>query len=386
MTRPRHGGRPPQEPSSPSSRRELDTAADQLEPRPDGLERIRARISAGAGASKHAAASGGFLADMVRRWNAARGGQDGKAPASGGNGTGGTGCSARPWRLPVPCSPSASPWRSRRSARPSSSSARRSGSPLQLQSNSSTAGGCSPEWIGYPRAARRPAASARAVVGRPEQRQATACPPSTCRPPRPKSATSANRDAAERVPGGLGSSSPTDSTSSSPGDSPTDARQDRTATATRTASTPPPPPRQGQRPCSARPTERVGRRRTAQAITTPSCVQLRHGRPRRPSPGDHATLPPPAEPPSKPVSPPSTPPASRGPVPARQQHRAAAGESDKHRGSATTGQTATGSASRPGEQRAGSAEQCRVGQHRVERHRSAQRRPGSSTSSSGPAA
>ena len=80
MTRPRHDGRPPQEPEfAEFLRRELHTAADQLEPRPDGLERIRARISAGpAYASKHAAASGGFLADMVRRWNAARGGQDGE--------------------------------------------------------------------------------------------------------------------------------------------------------------------------------------------------------------------------------------------------------------------------------------------------------------------
>ena len=80
MTRPRHDGRPPQEPEfAEFLRRELHTAADQLEPRPDGLERIRARISAGpAYASKHAAASGGFLANMVRRWNAARGGQDGE--------------------------------------------------------------------------------------------------------------------------------------------------------------------------------------------------------------------------------------------------------------------------------------------------------------------
>ncbi len=80
MTRPRHDGTPPQGPEfAEFLRRELHTAADQLEPRPDGLERIRARISAGpAHASKHSAASGGFLADMVRRWNAARGGQDGE--------------------------------------------------------------------------------------------------------------------------------------------------------------------------------------------------------------------------------------------------------------------------------------------------------------------
>ena len=48
MTKPRHGGMPPQEPEfAEFLRRELHTAADQLEPRPDGLERIRARISAG---------------------------------------------------------------------------------------------------------------------------------------------------------------------------------------------------------------------------------------------------------------------------------------------------------------------------------------------------
>src|SRR5690348_2222594 len=77
MTRPRHDGMPPQGPEfAEFLRRELHAAADQLEPRPDGLERIRARVSSGpAQASKHSAASGGFLADMVRRWNAARGGQ-----------------------------------------------------------------------------------------------------------------------------------------------------------------------------------------------------------------------------------------------------------------------------------------------------------------------
>ena len=78
MSRPRHDGRPPQGPEfGEFLRRELHAAADQLEPRPDGLERIRARVSSGpAYASKHAAARVGFLAGMVRRWNAARGGQD----------------------------------------------------------------------------------------------------------------------------------------------------------------------------------------------------------------------------------------------------------------------------------------------------------------------
>src|SRR5262249_52142842 len=78
MSRPRHDGRPPQGPEfGEFLRRELHAAADQLEPRPDGLERIRARVSSGpAYASKHAAARVGFLAGMARRWNAARGGQD----------------------------------------------------------------------------------------------------------------------------------------------------------------------------------------------------------------------------------------------------------------------------------------------------------------------
>ena len=60
MTRPRHDGMPPQGPEfAEFLRRELHAAADQLEPRPDGLERIRARVSAGpAYASKHSAATG----------------------------------------------------------------------------------------------------------------------------------------------------------------------------------------------------------------------------------------------------------------------------------------------------------------------------------------
>ncbi|HTQ90129.1 MAG TPA: hypothetical protein VMK84_11610, partial [Streptosporangiaceae bacterium] len=78
MTRPRHDGMPPQGPDfAEFLRRELHAAADQLEPRSDGLERIRARVSSGsAQASKHSAARAGFLAGMMRRWNAARGGQD----------------------------------------------------------------------------------------------------------------------------------------------------------------------------------------------------------------------------------------------------------------------------------------------------------------------
>ena len=83
MTRPGHDGIPPQGPEfGEFLRRELHAAADQLEPRSDGLERIRARVRSGpAYASKHSAAHGGFLADLVRRWNAARGGQE--AGASG---------------------------------------------------------------------------------------------------------------------------------------------------------------------------------------------------------------------------------------------------------------------------------------------------------------
>jgi len=80
MTRPGHDGIPPQGPEfAEYLRRALHAAADQVDPRPDGLERIRARVQAGpAHASKHAkaAASGGFLADLVRRWNAVRGGTD----------------------------------------------------------------------------------------------------------------------------------------------------------------------------------------------------------------------------------------------------------------------------------------------------------------------
>ena len=45
MTRPGHDGIPPQGPEfAEFLRRELHAAADQLEPRSDGLERIRARV------------------------------------------------------------------------------------------------------------------------------------------------------------------------------------------------------------------------------------------------------------------------------------------------------------------------------------------------------
>ena len=78
MTRPGHDGMPPQGPEfAEFLRRELHAAADQFEPRSDGLERIRARVGSGpAYASKHFAAHGGFLADLVRRLNGARGGQE----------------------------------------------------------------------------------------------------------------------------------------------------------------------------------------------------------------------------------------------------------------------------------------------------------------------
>src|SRR5208282_4365458 len=61
---------------------------------PDGLDRIRARVRSGpAYASKHsaatkAAASGGFLADMVRRWNAMRGGSPAHGSPAHGSGRG----------------------------------------------------------------------------------------------------------------------------------------------------------------------------------------------------------------------------------------------------------------------------------------------------------
>ena len=78
MTRHRHDGPPPQGPEfAEFLRRELHAAADQLEPGPDGLERIRARVRSGSAyASKHSEVHQGFLAGLVRRWNTVRGGQD----------------------------------------------------------------------------------------------------------------------------------------------------------------------------------------------------------------------------------------------------------------------------------------------------------------------
>ena len=75
MTRHRHDGPPPQGPEfAEFLRRELHAAADQLEPGPDGLERIRARVRSGSAyASKHSEVHEGFLAGLVRRWNTARG-------------------------------------------------------------------------------------------------------------------------------------------------------------------------------------------------------------------------------------------------------------------------------------------------------------------------
>ena len=87
MTRPGHDGTPPPgHDFGEFLRHALHAAADQVEPRPDGLERIRARVKSGpAYASKHSgatAAAGGFLADMVRRWNTRRGGSPGARFAS----------------------------------------------------------------------------------------------------------------------------------------------------------------------------------------------------------------------------------------------------------------------------------------------------------------
>src|SRR5204862_6789897 len=78
MTRPGHDGMPPHGPEfAEFLRRELHAAADQLEPRSDGLERIRARVRSGpAYASKHSAVRGGFLGGLVRGWNGLRGGQE----------------------------------------------------------------------------------------------------------------------------------------------------------------------------------------------------------------------------------------------------------------------------------------------------------------------
>ena len=138
MTRPGHDGMPPQGPEfAEFLRRELHAAADQLEPRPDGLERIRAQVrTSPAYASKHSAVHGGFLANVVRRWNAARGGQEhgGQEPGGGDEQR-----QHRDWRygllrpaLAAACAvfaigvALAFP----RCARPSCSWARRSGSPV----------------------------------------------------------------------------------------------------------------------------------------------------------------------------------------------------------------------------------------------------------------
>ena len=85
-------------------RHALHAAADQIEPRPDGLERIRARVRSGpAYASKHsaatkAAASGGFLAERVRRWNAMRGGSPAHGSPAHGSGRGHARRQPRDWR------------------------------------------------------------------------------------------------------------------------------------------------------------------------------------------------------------------------------------------------------------------------------------------------
>ena len=91
MTRSGHDGAPPPgHDFGEFVRHALHAAADQVEPRPDGLERIRERVRSGpAYASKRsgvtsAAAPGGFLAHVVQRWNARRGG----SPAHGSSAQG----------------------------------------------------------------------------------------------------------------------------------------------------------------------------------------------------------------------------------------------------------------------------------------------------------
>src|SRR5690349_13269994 len=90
MTRSGFDGPPPQGPDPMDFgeylRRALHAAADQVEPRPDGLERIRARVRSGsARASRHTAAPGGFVAGLGR-WATGRGGEEQarRGPARGG--------------------------------------------------------------------------------------------------------------------------------------------------------------------------------------------------------------------------------------------------------------------------------------------------------------
>ena len=58
-------------------RHSLHAAADQVEPSPDGLQRIRDKIRSGpaydTARASRAAASSGFLAALARRWHALRG-------------------------------------------------------------------------------------------------------------------------------------------------------------------------------------------------------------------------------------------------------------------------------------------------------------------------
>jgi hypothetical protein len=89
MVRPGHDGTPPQgEDFADFLRHALHAAADQVEPRADGLERIRARVRSGPAYARHSAAGAenpGFLAGTVRRWHAKRGAGPGThdAPAHG---------------------------------------------------------------------------------------------------------------------------------------------------------------------------------------------------------------------------------------------------------------------------------------------------------------
>ena len=103
MTRPGHDGTPPPgHDFGEFLRHALHAAADQVEPRPDGLERIRARVKSGpAYASKHSGApagAGGFLAGTVRRWNARRGGSPAHRSPAHGAGRGHARRQPRDWR------------------------------------------------------------------------------------------------------------------------------------------------------------------------------------------------------------------------------------------------------------------------------------------------